>query len=94
MTSATRSREFGLRGAPEVPFTPYKTFQTTIAAIEKLTQLTFTGTKDAAGLSLSAFDPLTKHKERPLLGSHATRQSPGEEPVVALSQLNQIILES
>ena len=86
--------EFGLRGAPEVPFTPYKTFQTTIAAIEKLTQLTFTGTKGSSRIGLSAFDPLTKRKERPLLGSHAMRQAPGEEPVVALSQLNQIILES
>ena len=86
--------EFGLRGAPEVPFTPYKTFQTTIAAIEKLTKLTFTGSKGTSRMSLSAFDPLTQHKERALPGSRATRQLPGEEPGVPLFQLNQIILES
>jgi len=85
--------KFGVRGAPEVPFTPYKTFQTTIAAIEKLTQLTFTGSKGTSRMSLSAFDPLTQHKEKALAGRRATRQSPDEEPAVALSELNQIILD-
>ena len=65
-----------------------------IAAIEKLTQLTFTGSKGTSQMSLSAFDPLTQHKERALPGSRATRQLPGEEPGVPLFQLNQIILES
>ena len=52
--------EFGLRGAPEVPFTPYKTFQTSIAEVERLTQLTFAGSKGAKRVSLSEFDPLAK----------------------------------
>jgi endonuclease G len=52
--------EFGLRGAPEVPFTPYKTFQTTIAEIERLTGLAFTGGKGSKRVSLAEFDPLAK----------------------------------
>lgn len=52
--------EFGIRGAPEVPFTPYKTFQTTIAEVERLTQLTFMGTKRTKRVSLSEFDPVAK----------------------------------
>ena len=52
--------EFGIRGAPEVPFTPYKTFQTTIAEVERLTQLTFMGTKGRKRVSLSEFDPVAK----------------------------------
>ena len=86
--------EFGLRGVPEVPFTPYKTFQTTVAAIERLTQLTFTGSKGTSRMSLRAFDPLTQRKKEVLPGYRGTRQSPGEEPIVPLSHLSQIILES
>ena len=52
--------EFGLRGAPEVPFTPYKTFQTSIAEVERLTQMIFTGSKGAKRVPLSEFDPLAK----------------------------------
>jgi endonuclease G, mitochondrial len=48
------------RGAPEIPFTPYKTFQTTIANIETLTALTFTGSKGAKRVALKLFDPLAK----------------------------------
>ena len=84
--------EFGLRGAPELPFTPYKTFQTTIAAIEKLSQLTFTGTKGASRMSLSAFDPLTQLRERPRLGQRSTRGPAGQEPTVPLTRLDQIVL--
>jgi endonuclease G, mitochondrial len=36
------------RGAPEIPFTPYKTFQTTIANIETLTALRFTRAPSAS----------------------------------------------
>jgi endonuclease G len=50
------------RAAPEVPFTPYKTFQTTIANIESLTDLAFTCGKGAARVPLKAFDPLAKTK--------------------------------
>jgi len=49
---------FGLRGAPAVPFTPYKTFQTTISEIERLTGLSFTGGRAGAIVSLRKFDPL------------------------------------
>jgi len=31
--------QFDVRGAPEVPFTPHKTFRTSIEAIEELTDL-------------------------------------------------------
>jgi endonuclease G len=85
--------EFGLRGAPEVPFAPYKTFQTTIAAIEKLTQLTFTGSKGTSRMSLSAFDPLTKRKETPLLGAaRSVRDLSRQEPAIALTHLGEIVL--
>ena len=52
--------EFGVRGAPEVPFTPNKTFQTTIEGVERLTQLTFMGTKGTKRMSLREFDPVAK----------------------------------
>lgn len=48
------------RGAPEIPFTPYKTFQTTIANIEALTDLTFTCGKGAKRVALKGFDPLAR----------------------------------
>ena len=39
-STSARQIEPATRGAPEIPFTPYKTFQTTIANIEALTDLT------------------------------------------------------
>jgi endonuclease G len=48
------------RAAPEIPFTPYKTFQTTIANIESLTGLTFTCGQGAKRVALKSFDPLAK----------------------------------
>lgn len=48
------------RAAPEVPFAPFKTFQTTIARIESLTDLTFACGKGAARVPLQSFDPLAK----------------------------------
>ena len=86
--------EFGLRGAPAVPFTPYKTYQTTIAAIEKLTQLTFTGSRGARRVSLSAFDPLTKREARPGLGERSVRGAAGDEPMVPLTRLDQVLLHA
>jgi endonuclease G len=50
------------RGAPEIPFLPYKTFQTTIANIEALTDLTFTCGRGAKRVALKLFDPLAKTK--------------------------------
>jgi endonuclease G len=50
------------RGAPEIPFTPYKTFQTTIANIEALTDLTFSCGQGAKKVPLKQFDPLAKTK--------------------------------
>ncbi len=50
------------RAAPEVPFTPYKTFQTTIANIESLTGLAFTCSRGARRVALKTFDPLARTK--------------------------------
>jgi len=50
------------RAAPEVPFTPYKTFQTTIANIEALTSLSFTCGQGAKRVALKLFDPLARTK--------------------------------
>ena len=50
------------RAAPEVPFTPYKTFQTTIANIEALTDLAFTCGQGAKRVALKTFDPLARTK--------------------------------
>ena len=86
--------EFGLRGAPEVPFTPFKTYQTTIAAIEKLTQLTFAGSRGARRTSLSAFDPLAKRKATPGLGDRSVRGAAGDEPMVPLTRLDQVVLHA
>ena len=52
----------GARGAPEVPFTPYKTFQTTIANIESLTGLAFACGRGAKRVALKTFDPLARTK--------------------------------
>jgi endonuclease G len=49
-----------VRGAPEIPFTPYKTFQTTIANIEALTDLAFTCGQGAKRVALKLFDPLAR----------------------------------
>jgi DNA/RNA endonuclease G, NUC1 len=86
--------QFGLRGAPDVPFTPFKTYQTTIAAIEKLTQLKFTGTKGTSRMSLSAFDPLKERHTRPRIGDRSARSAAGQEPMVQLTQLDQVVLEA
>ena len=50
------------RGAPEVPFTPYKTFQTTIATVESLTDLAFACGKGSRRAALKTCDPLAKTK--------------------------------
>jgi hypothetical protein len=84
--------QFGLRGAPEVPFTPYKTFQTTIAAIEKLTKLTFAATKDTSRMSLSAFDPLATQKKDPRLVHRSPPNRSDDEPMVPLTHLSQILV--
>jgi hypothetical protein len=83
-----------LRGAPDVPFTPFKTYQTTIAAIEKLTQLTFTGSRGARRMSLSNFDPLTKREARPRLADGPVRSAAGDEPMVPLTRLDQVLLQA
>jgi endonuclease G, mitochondrial len=58
----TAQVEPGTRGAPEIPFTPYKTFQTRIANVEALTNLTFTCGQRAKRPPLSRFDPLANAK--------------------------------
>ena len=86
--------QFGLREAPEVPFTPFKTYQTTIAAIEKLTQLKFAGSRGARKTSLSAFDPLAKREARAAPGERSVRSAPGDEPMVPITRLDQVVLHA
>ena len=69
-----------IRGAPEVPFGPYKTFQTKIGEIERLTDLTFTAGQGSKRVSLSLFDPMVKART-------AT-------PYVPIETLDQLILAS
>ena len=57
--------QFGIEAAREIPFGPYKTFQTTIAEIERETGLTFWSGSDANPTSLSEVDPLPKAPRRP-----------------------------
>lgn len=54
--------KYGVRGAPEVPFTGYKTYQTTIAEVQRLTGLGFSGGSAAKPQSLRLFDPLAKRR--------------------------------
>ena len=50
--------EFGIEAAVEVPFSAFKTFQTPVAEIERLTGLTFTFSHGGKTASLSTVDPL------------------------------------
>ena len=50
------------RAAPDVPFTPYKTFQTAIATVEALTDLSFACGKGGRRAALKTFDPLARTK--------------------------------
>ena len=86
--------QFGLREAPEVPFTPYKTFQTTIAAIEKLTHLTFTGAGGESRISLAAFDPLTRQNDERRSSTRSLPEKARDEPIKPLTHLNQIVLDA
>jgi len=67
----------GVRGAPEIPFTPYKTFQTTIAEIERLTKLRFSAGQGAKRVPLGGFDPLARMR--------------GALPYLELSKLDQVV---
>jgi endonuclease G len=86
--------QFGLREAPEVPFAPYKTFQTTIAAIEKLTQLRFTGSVGGRRIGLAALDPLAKREIERRSSTRALPEPAPEEPMKPITHLNQIIFET
>lgn len=76
--------QYGLRGAPEIPFKPYKTFQTTIAEVERLTKLTFTGSRGAKRVSLGEFDPLARRPR--------TRGA-GHDVYVKLGTVSSIVVE-
>lgn len=67
---------FGLKAAPEVPFTPYKTFQTKISQVERLTGLAFRAGKGSQRASLGEFDPLTRTKAR--LPAYIELKTPGD----------------
>ena len=57
--------QFGIEeAAREIPFGAYKTFQTTIAEVERETGLTFWSGPDANPVSLSQVDPLPKAPSR------------------------------
>ena len=78
--------EFGVRGAPAVPFTAYKTFQTTIAEVQRLTGLAFTGGKGSKHVHLGEFDPLAR---RPRMRSASVR---GGAPYLELSSADEIVV--
>lgn len=88
--------KFGVRGAPDVPFTPYKTFQTTIAEIERLTGLSFTGGKGAKVVALSGFDPLGTVRQVPasVNRSGPTGGAPEAPPYVKLGSLGDLVLDA
>jgi hypothetical protein len=73
--------------APEVSFTPYKTFQTSIEAIEKLTDLSFRGGAIGKPESLRRFDPLTKR-----VSGRTTRDGTSKEPLRELRSLDDLVL--
>lgn len=85
--------QHGIRGAPEVPFTPYKTFQTTISEVERLTGLTFRAGRGAKIVPLSEFDPLSRAprglQARKRSGSAA--DPPAQDLYVALEELGDVI---
>lgn len=53
----------------------------------------FTGSRGASRMSLSAFDPLTKRKARPRLADGPVRSAAGDEPMVPLTRLDQVLLQ-
>lgn len=80
--------EFGTKGVSDVPFTPYKTYQTTIAEVEKLTRLSLRGGQGRRLVPLSEFDPLAKVvPSSPEPRSAAAHRSPLSAPYVELGSL-------
>jgi endonuclease G len=75
--------QYGTRSAPTVPFTPYKTYQTSLAEIERLTGLAFSGGKGAKTVPLGTFDPL--HKT-------LSRDGPGSSPYRELTRFDDVIV--
>lgn len=86
--------QFGVRGAPAVPFSPYKTFQTTIAGVEALTGLSFTGSKGLKTVSLAEFDPLAHALRSRVARSGAPNAHAGATATVALGSLADVVLEA
>jgi endonuclease G len=86
--------QYGVRGAPEVPFTAYKTYQTTIAGIEALTGLSFTCGKGSKTVSLIEFDPLAKAARTSLTRSEPSSAGVIEAPYVSLGSLTDVVLEA
>jgi endonuclease G len=54
--------QFGIEEAVEVPFSAFKTFQTPIAEIERLTGLTFTCTEPGGATALREVDPMRTNR--------------------------------
>ena len=83
-----------LRGAPETPFTPFKTYQTTIAEVEHLTGLQFRGGKGRSAVPLSEFDPLTVKREVALRTRSGSPRNAAAAPYVELNQLDDVVLST
>jgi endonuclease G, mitochondrial len=83
--------QFGVEAAPEVPFTPYKTFQVPIAEIERLTQLSFTYGEESK--KLSDFDPLRtiKPAKRQRLRTHESAFAETADQYLEIASLDDII---
>lgn len=78
---------FGTRGAPATPFTPYKTFQTTVGEIERLTGLSFSGGQADAVVPLGTFDPLALAAR-----TRGRDAAPRRLPYVELAGLHDVVV--
>lgn len=67
--------QYGLGPKEAPPFGAYRTYQVTIAEIERLTQLTFTGTFRGTAIALRDYDPLNRATPRRNFPSFSARES-------------------
>jgi len=78
--------QHGVRGAPAVPFTAFKTFQTTVAEVQRLTGLGFKARRGARTVPLSQFDPLAARQPP------ASRGAAAAAPAIPLGSLDDLVL--
>lgn len=88
--------EFGIEAAPVEPFGAYKTYQTPIAEIERLTQLSFHAEVEGKERSLADFDPLRngipRRRQAGVARAEAFRPADGAGEYVLLGSEEDIIL--